>query len=567
MATLDEFKKEEGTLFKKIYRETLKDSINSYLDSQKRPVAAELEKYMAELAQIYGEHIAKDTVFSGEMLSKNITKRIERSLAGMKTVNPVTGEIEQKFYSIMELCKYPLEILKKNKDVDWFTIDNARELAIAEIEPLIHGYFENHETKNQKFNWEGYTTAYHKVLNKFIDQAVRGNEYGKLLNALRTLNKIEGFVGNEDKYGAMRGIRVAYNDSTNFSNSTGTKESTGTYKLDPEKVLESLYMSQMYLSQLVDDLPMGQEKLKVQNQIDYLERVITIAGFGTGKTGTDLVKFFGKTDRPEMLAQFLDNMCNDWDIVGNLSNNQCKKIMQNADKCQSTKAYMAIKASLGQYVRENYERYVSEKALKDPNLLANEMIKLSKVCEQSTVSQILKLGRGIPDTELRNILEDVQEDKSISVVDVLPTEIQRQVATSMANKGFLDNRALFNTWKYSTEQYIAANDIIEMQNGVSEDFENEHSIPKSVAMNILWENILALNRINYYFPEGKMTNSIASLIEELETDGIYADWSDSEVAGNIWGGRSFEDELERVNAAYDQILPALTDQVTDSVKK
>ena len=323
----------------------------------------------------------------------------------------------------------------------------------------------------------------------------------------------------------------------------------------------------MYLSQLVNDLPMGQEKLKVQNQIDYLERVITVAGFGAGKTGTDLVRFFGKTDKPEMLAQFLENMCSDWDIVGNLSNNQCKKIMQNADKYQSTKAYMAIKASLGQYVRENYERYVSEKALKDPNLLANEMIKLSKVCEQSTVSQILRLGKGIPDTELRNILEDVQEDKAVSVVDVLPTEIQKQVATNMANKGFLDNRVLFNTWKYSTEQYIAANDIIEMQNGVSEDFENEHSIPKSVAMDILWENILALNRINYYFPEGKMTNSIASLIEELETDGIYADWSDKEVAGNIWGGRSFEDELERVTSAYDQILPALTEQVTDSVKK
>lgn len=567
MATLEEFKKEESTLYKKIYRDTLKDSISSYLDSQNRKVAAELEKYMAELAMIYGEHIAKDTVFSGEMLSKNIAKRIERSLASIKTVNKTTGAIEPKFYSLMELCKYPLNVLEQNKDVDWFGLDNAVELAIAELQPLIDSYYENHETKNQQFNWDGYVNAYHKVLNKFVDQAVRGNDYSKLLSSLKTLDEIEKFVKSDDKYSVLRNIRTAYNDSTGFSNSTGTKESTGTYKFDSSKILESLYSSQMHLVQIYDKLPVGAEKLKVQNQIDYLERVIQVVGFSKGNSGTDLIKFFSKTDRPEMLEQFLDNMNSDWDIVANLSNNQCKKIMQNVDKYQSSKTYMAIKATLGQYVRENYERYVSEKALKDPNLLAAEMIKLSKICEQSTVSQILKLGKGVPDTELRNILEDVQNDVSVSLVEIIPEEIQKQIATQMSNKNFLDNRVLFNTWKYSTEQYISVNDLIEARNGVSENFESEHNIPKSVAMKILWENVLALNRMDYYFNNDKISNKISSMIEELENDGIYADWSDSSVASSIWEGRTFEQELARVENLYGQILPLLTEEVTDSVKK
>ena len=567
MATLEEFKKEEATLFKKIYRETLKDAISSYLDSQKRPIVAELEKYLSELARIYGEHIAKDTIFGGEMLSKNIAKRIERSLSAIKSVNTATGEIEQKFYSIMELCKYPLELLKRNDKVDGFTIANAVELALAEVEPLIHRYYENHETINQQFNWDGYINAYHKVLNKFIDQAVHGNEYSGLLNSLQVLNGVDKFADIQDKYDAMRAIRVAYNDSTSFSNSTGTKESTGTYKIDSAKILNSLFLSQMHLSQIVDRLPNGAEKLKVQSQIEYLERVIDVFGFGKGKTGTDLVKFFAKTDREDMLSQFLENMRVDWDIVGNLSNTQCKKILQSADKYQSTKAYLAIKARLGQYVCENYEKYISAKALNNPSMLADEMIKLSKICEQSTIGQILRLGKGIPDTELRNILEDIQQDKSVSIVDIMPAEIKRQAVTNMANKGFLDSRVLFNTWKYSTEQYIATSDIIELQNGVSENFEAEHKIPKSVAMNILWENILALNRMGYYFKGDNTSNVISALAEELETDGIYADWSDAQVAGKIWEGRTFEQELARVHSAYCQILPALTEKVIDGVKK
>ncbi|MBO7508200.1 MAG: hypothetical protein J6T39_00955, partial [Clostridia bacterium] len=495
MVTLEEFKEKEKTLYTKLYRDILKTEISSFLtglreskSAETRKMATHIENYLAQLATIYGEHFAKDTIFSGEMETRNVLKRIEKSLEHMKVVDKVTGELAPKFSSLMELCKYPYQLLKENEDMPWgFNIDNATNVALAEVEPLIHEYFDHYDFKNQKFNWDGYQKTYHKVLNKFVDQAVRGNEYGSLLNSLKVLNDIETFAKNDNKYETLREIRETYNDSTGFSNKNIGKEKTGTYNINTRKVLNSLYNSQLYLAQLNRELPNGDNKLDVQNQIEYIERVISVINLTKNKSGTDLVKFFSKTDKPEMLAQFIRNMVYDWDIVANLSNNQCKKVLNHVDQHQSSTTYLALKAALGHYMREQYERYVSDEALKNSGLLAKELIGLSKFCEENSVEKILKYKHGIPDTELKTILENVQEDNSADIVDILPHDIQKQIATGMANKGFLDNRVLFNTWKYSTEQYIAIIDVIEAKSGVSENFENEHSVPKTVAMSILWE--------------------------------------------------------------------------------
>ena len=72
---------------------------------------------------------------------------------------------------------------------------------------------------------------------------------------------------------------------------------------------------------------------------------------------------------------------------------------------------------------------------------------------------------------------------------------------------------------------------------------------------------MTLNRINYYAEEDSTTaRSIASMIKELEKDGIYADWSDKANAEKIWEGRSFEQELARVQNFYGQILPKLAEE-------
>ena len=566
MATFEEFKINENTLYKKIYRDTLKDSISSYLDSQDRKTASVLENYISQVAYIYGEHLARDIVFSGEMFAKNITKKIERSLTCMKTTNQATGELEPKFYSIMELCKYPVDLLKYNAKNSEYTIQKAVEDAIQEVKPLIDEYYENHEQKNQQFNWDGYVKAYHNVLNKYIDQAVRGNEYYGLANSLKELNQIKKFATSDKKYDILDGIKKLYNKSTGFTNTATGRESTGTYKLDNNVIYNSLSITQMYLENILKSIPDGQEHANIKQQIDYIERVTDVMGFVNSEEGYDLVKFFLATDRNDMVAQFLKNMNSDWDIVAKLSNNQCKKIMQNVDHFKTSKAYLAIKLSLAQYVRENYEKYVSEKALKNPTLLASEMIKLSKYCDQNNVSQILKLGKGVPDTALRYILEDIQDDKTIDLVDILPVDLQRQIIQNMSNKQLSNNRVLFNSWKYSTDKFIAGTEIVDIQNNTIENFEDENSIPKTVAMNILWENVLGLNRINYYRKNKELSGELSNLIDEFESDGIYADWNDEEIAKNIWDGRTFEQELSKVENFYHKVMPKLSEE-TEMLKK
>ena len=568
MATFEEFKKNENTLYTKIYRDTLKDSISSFLDSQDRKIAPALRDYISQLSYIYGEHLLKDVVFSGEMVSKNIEKKIERSLASIKTVNPETGMPEQKFYSIMELCKYPLDLLKANAKTEGYDVQKAVEDAISDLKPLVDNYYEGHDQKNQQFNWDGYVNAYHNILNKYIDQASRGNNFDGLAISLGKLNSIKDFADNDKKFEVLNEVRKAYNNSTNFSGTATTKESTGTYKLDVKKVRNSLILTQMFLRNMANYMPNGQEKVDVNSQIDYIERLIDVIVFNKSEDESSVVKFFLNTDREDMVTQLLKNVNKDWDIISKLSNNQCKKIMNNVDNFKSSKAYLATKAALGQYIRENYEKYVSAEALKNPNILAGEMIKLSKSCEQKSVSQILNFGPGIPDTALRYVLEDIQQDKNIDVVDVIPNDLQKQIVQSMSNNKLTNNRVLFNSWKYSTDKFIAVTEIIDRMNNVNEDFQKDNSIPKEVALSILWENILGLNRLDYYIEDEASSNEIANMIEELETDGIYADWSDKTVEGKLWEGRSFEKELERVEGIYNKYATKLSeDEEVEEIKK
>lgn len=562
MATLEQFKKEESALYKRIYRDVLKDSISSFLDSQNRKIASAVEGYIAELTRIYGEHFAKDTIFGGEMMTKNVAKRIEASLSEMKVINQTTGVLEPKFYSLMELCKYPVALLEKNANIPGYDIKQAVSDALQEVEGLIEEYYKNHETKNQQFNWDGYVRAYHNVINKIIDQAVRGNDYVALLGSLETLNDYKSFMGSDDQYALLKSVRMAYNNSTGFSNMSGTKESTGVYKFNTEQFIKSLYMSQIHLAQLAHRLQDGQEKLKLKMQIDFVERVIDIMCLAKGDANTELIRFFSKTDRLDMVAQFLENMGEDWDIVGSLSNTQFKKIMRDIDNYQTTKAYMAIKSKLMQYVLENHANYIAEHE-SDPSLLVQKMMELANFCESLTVSQILKYGKGISDAQFKSIFEEMAQDRSVSVVDVIPAEIQRQLVTSMANKNLLNNRILFNAWKHSTENYIALNDMLEQNNGISENFEAEHNIPKSVAMSILWENVLGLNRIKYYMRDEKFSQALSGLIEEIEGDGIYADWSNKNVFETIWQGRTFEQELTRIKSAYGRVLPMIGEKTVN----
>ena len=564
MATnLEEFRKEEESLFTKIYRDTLKSSISSFLDSQDRKVASAIEKYMRQIAVVYGEYIARESILSGDFIARNVEDRISRSLEYIKVEDAETGRHEQKFYDIMELCKYPMELMKAHKGDNDYTLQNAIDEATNQVSGLVSEYFENYQQKNLEFNWNGYVKAYHNLLNKLIDQAARGNETAGLQKALASLNGMADVQGSEERYQRLKSARTEFNNATGFTNKTGTKESTSVYKLSDEDIYKMLSKTMLYLDSLHGYMPNSIDKINVENQIQYLDRLLFVMTSSANVSEANLVSFFLESDRPEMLAQLIKNMNEDWDIVGKLSSSQCKKIMSYADLKPETKAHMAIKSALTKYVMENYEKYVSDKAIQNSKLLAEEIIKLRNFCENSTICRILKLGKGIPDTKLRIILEDVQNDKNVDLVDVIPDALQRQIVQGMLNKGLVDSRVVYNSWKYATKQYIACSDMLDSQRQ-KDNFEAENGMPKSVALEVLWENVLGLNRINYYLQdtEEKSAETVSKLIKELEDDGIYADWSDA-TAIKPWSGRTLTQELNLVGKTYGKVLKDLSEEITD----
>jgi len=72
-----------------------------------------------------------------------------------------------------------------------------------------------------------------------------------------------------------------------------------------------------------------------------------------------------------------------------------------------------------------------------------------------------------------------------------------------------------------------------------------------------WKNLLIhLNRINYYVKNNSISENINNIIDELEIDGIYADWNDD--IKSIWDGKNFTEELVKVEKIYKEILPKLS---------
>ena len=130
----------------------------------------------------------------------------------------------------------------------------------------------------------------------------------------------------------------------------------------------------------------------------------------------------------------------------------------------------------------------------------------------------------------------------------------------MANKKLSNNRILFDSWKYSTDKFISATELLDRINNIPDDFQNENSIPKNVALSILWENVLALNRVDYYIKDNASSKEIADVVEELEVDGVYADWSDEATANKIWEGRNFEQELDKVEGVYEKYVSKLSEE-------